>query len=289
MTNFEHGAVPLLGSHDPLPVRFTPGADRRWLVTCDHAGNAVPRKLGDLGVTGADRLDHIGWDIGAAAVARRIAARLSAPLIEGAYSRLVIDCNRYPSSPEAIPVRSNGRLIPGNAALPAVERQRRIGEIFASYHRLIAAKLDEALAEQTVPILLAIHTCTASLDGIARPWEIGIGWTRDRRVARPLVEALSSSQTIRVGDNEPYRIDLGLDFSVPEHAMARGLAHVQVEFRNDLLANDSAASHWADQFVTALQAIREPGEWREIVAHLGPEDRAAGVGLGINYVLAGSR
>jgi predicted N-formylglutamate amidohydrolase len=281
--------VPLLGSHDLLPVRSTAGADRRWLVTCDHAGNAIPRELGDLGVAEADRLDHIGWDIGAAAVARRIAARLRAPLIEGAYSRLVIDCNRYPNSPAAIPEHIDGRRIPGNAALPGVERQRRVEGIFAPYHRLIAAKLDEALAGQTVPILLSIHTCTPSLEGIARPWEIGIGWSRDRRVARPLVEILSSSATLCVGDNEPYRVDLGVDFSVPEHAMARGLAHVQVEFRNDLLASESAAHHWADQFVTALEAIKEPGEWRELVAHLGPQDRAAGVGIGITNILARSR
>jgi len=86
----------------PLPFGWS-GKDGRssFFLTCDHAGALVPRKLHSLGVSTEDLRRHIAWDIGAAAVAVKLAARLAAFLILQTYSRLVIDCNRPPGSAES--------------------------------------------------------------------------------------------------------------------------------------------------------------------------------------------
>ncbi|MHA1600894.1 MAG: N-formylglutamate amidohydrolase, partial [Alphaproteobacteria bacterium] len=59
------------------------------LLVCDHAGNRIPRRLGTLGVSEADRQRHIAWDVGAAELARHMATRLDATLVLQTYSRLV--------------------------------------------------------------------------------------------------------------------------------------------------------------------------------------------------------
>jgi predicted N-formylglutamate amidohydrolase len=114
------------------------------------------------------------------------------------------------------------------------------------------------------------------MDGQDRPWQIGIAWNRDARLAGPLIAALRAEGTVCVGDNLPYALDLGLDFSVPEHAMARGLPHVQVEFRNDLIGDDDAARQWADRFVGALTGSRAGDGCRAQIYHLGPNDPVRG-------------
>jgi predicted N-formylglutamate amidohydrolase len=269
----------LLALDEPAPYAITEGANDGWLIVCDHAGHLIPRSLDDLGVPEQDRLDHIGWDIGAAVVAQRIAQRLRAPLIAGVYSRLVIDCNRYPSAVDAAPELADGRRIPGNQALSAADRARRVTAIFDPYHRQIADQLNRATARDAAPILLSIHSCAAELNGEPRPWHIGLGWNRDTRVSEPLLAALSAYSDLEVGDNEPYGLDLGVDFTVPEHAMARGLAHLQVEFRNDLLRTRPEAQQVADRFADALTGLGDRPEWRRCETYLYAADGVTGYGV----------
>jgi hypothetical protein len=94
----------LLGAGDPPPVRVLRvdgGSD--FFLTADHAGRAVPRALGDLGVPAAEMARHIAWDIGIAGVTERLSALLDATAVLQVYSRLVIDCNRDPSWATAMP------------------------------------------------------------------------------------------------------------------------------------------------------------------------------------------
>ncbi|MPT48541.1 MAG: N-formylglutamate amidohydrolase [Sphingobium sp.] len=266
----------LLSPDEPLPYLVTEGDNLSFLVICDHAGARIPESLGELGMQENDRLDHIGWDIGAAWVARRIAKLFNAPLVEGVYSRLVIDCNRYPDAGPAMPASSDRRTIPGNQALTDEQRAARIDEIFLPYHAMIAARIDKARNAGISPVLISIHSCTASMGGIHRPWEIGVGWLRDQRISKPLIEHLKARGDVVVGDNEPYGIDLGIDFSTPEHAMAQGLAHMQIEFRQDLLSNQTRAEHWADIFAEAVLAIRDDDNWHNEEKHLNAQDGVYG-------------
>ncbi len=104
-------------------------ADALFLFTRDHAGRAVPNQLGRLGLPETAFDLHIAWDIGAAGVTRRLSEALGAACILQRYSRLVIDCNRDPFKPDAIPAVSDGVTIPANEGLdggpPRADRGHR--------------------------------------------------------------------------------------------------------------------------------------------------------------------
>src|SRR5580692_10011084 len=140
-------APALLSPDEPAPVRLlreTGASD--YVLTADHAGKIIPRRLGDLGVVGAELERHIAWDIGIAGVTERLSAALDATAALQAYSRLVIDCNRDPSWSSAMPTISEHTQIPGNMNLTEADRSMRTGEIFTPYHDRIAGLLDARAA-----------------------------------------------------------------------------------------------------------------------------------------------
>src|SRR6478736_5248515 len=131
-------SAPLLGSDDILPVHeVNAEGPSPFLLTCDHYGRVLPRKLGDLGVAESELTRHIAWDIGIAGVAERLSKMLDAHLIAQRYSRLVIDCNRPPAVASSIPVISDATGIPRNEGLSDRERAARRREIFDPYHHRI--------------------------------------------------------------------------------------------------------------------------------------------------------
>ena len=77
----------------------------------------VPPELEQLGLSDEALARHIGWDIGAADLTRRLAQLLDAPAMLNHMSRLVIDPNRRPGTPTSIPEISDGCVVPGNQAL----------------------------------------------------------------------------------------------------------------------------------------------------------------------------
>ena len=242
----------LLGPQDPAPVTVLDGAHPRLVFVADHAGRAVPAALDGLGVAAAEMDRHIAYDIGVEAIARHLAARFDAPAILGVYSRLVIDTNRYPFDPAAMPEVSDGTAIPGNLSLAPGDRHRRVKEIFAPYHAAVAAALDVRGSDT---LFVSVHSMTDHpATGVPRPEEIAISWAEADGTAEAALAALRADASLVVGDNTPYAIDYGEDFTTPEHAVRRGLRHLQVEFRQDLVADGAAARAWADRFVPAIEA-----------------------------------
>jgi predicted N-formylglutamate amidohydrolase len=57
------------------------------LLVCDHARNAVPPGIDDLGLPREDMMRHIAWDVGARGVTLGLAARL-APMIREAVAEV---------------------------------------------------------------------------------------------------------------------------------------------------------------------------------------------------------
>ena len=246
----------LLGPDDPAPVEICHGGGgARVLLTCDHASNAIPCALAGLGLAPGLVEQHIGWDIGAAAVTRLLAPALDAPAILSGYSRLVIDCNRDPADPSSIPEASDGVGVPGNRRLSAGERASRRAACFEPYHRAIAARLDRLIAAARVPALLSIHSFTPVMNGSSRPWHVGILWDKDPRIPVPLLAALKADPALIVGDNEPYSAREPAGFTVRHHAASRGLPHVAIELRQDLIAEPAGAGAWAARLAAALAPI----------------------------------
>ncbi len=249
-------AVTFLADDEPPPYElFNSQGAAPVLLICDHASSRVPRRLHDLGLDERELSRHIGWDIGAADVTRRMALQLGAPALLSGYCRLVVDCNRHLHDPTLMPAVSDGTPIPGNTTLSPADRQMRIDALHQPYHQAIAQRLDAFVSRGIAPALLSIHSCTPEMAGQFRPWHIGICWDSDRRLAGPVLEALRRVPAVVVGDNQPYNLDLREDYSVPVHAARRGLPHLQVEFRQDLIATPAGARHWADVLLAAVRPV----------------------------------
>jgi predicted N-formylglutamate amidohydrolase len=207
-----------------------------------------------LGLPQAELDRHIGIDIGILGVGSALSEMLDATLIHQPYSRLVIDCNRHPERPDAMPAVSDGTRVPGNLGLTAPSRAARVAAIFTPYHRRIAAEIGRRLAQGRAPMLVALHSFTPHHGDhpAPRPWHIGVSWLRDERLARPLIAALGEDRDVVVGANVPYGISDSIDYAIPVHAEARGLVHVEVEIRQDLIADAAGQGAWADRLARAL-------------------------------------
>ena len=248
------GQTPLLGPDEPPAFEWiNPQGSADALLVCDHASNRIPLILNDLGL-GADQLArHIAWDPGAAEVARGLAARLDAPVLLGGYSRLAIDLNRPLASPESIAERSDGVSIPGNRALSPAARSQRIAALFDPYHQAIERLLDKRVGQTTV--LLSIHSFSPVLGAQRRPWEVGVGYGRDPRLARTFLQALRRPGDVLVGDNEPYGVEDEHDYTLPNHGEGRGIGHVMIEMRQDGLTTASGIAGWVDRLFGAWEYL----------------------------------
>ena len=223
------------------------------LFLCEHAGKAVPSALGDLGISTEDLNDHIGWDIGAEGVTRHLAATFGATAVVATYSRLVIDANRPLDHPGSMPEESDARPIPANIGLSADDRRARQEACFWPYHRM-AARHRVRLSRSQDPVLVFVHSFTPQLTGgEPRPWEIGILWDEDERLAGPLLTHLRHTMGSKVGDNQPYSGKGGTGYSSHVHAKETGLPHIMLEVRNDLIRDDAGQRHWAGVLADALR------------------------------------
>lgn len=246
--------APLLAPDEPPAFELVnaEGSSRAVLV-CDHASNRIPQRLGNLGLDAAQLAAHIAWDPGAAEVARSLSAQLDAPLVLSGYSRLVIDCNRPLHSEESIAAHSAGIQIPGNHELSFAQRQSRIQALFRPYHDAIDQLL--AARAQRPSLLLSIHSFTPVWHGQPRPWHIGISFWRETRFAALLLDALARSDEIVVGDNQPYPIEVDIDYTIPVHGDAHGIPSVMIEIRQDGIATLEGVASWASRLVQAYRLI----------------------------------
>ena len=55
-----------------------------------------------------------------------------------------------------------------------------------------------------------------------------------------------------MGDNEPYFVSDATDYTIPRHGEARGLPHVEIEIRQDLIGEEAGQSEWARRITRAL-------------------------------------
>jgi predicted N-formylglutamate amidohydrolase len=257
MTGETGGSGPeLLSADDPPPFEIiNPEGRARLVLISDHAGRAVPKRLGMLGLTRAELDRHIGWDIGIGAMARHMAASLDAPAVIGGYSRLVIDCNRRLNDPTSIAQESDRIPVPGNRGLSAADRQARSEAIFHPYHRAIDGIIAQKRRTGPDPAVISLHSFTPQMNGFARPWHIGVLWHRDARLPVPLMARLRREPGVVVGDNEPYSGRDEHGYSIPAHAEAAGLPHALFEVRQDLIGDQAGIAAWGDRLVAVLRDV----------------------------------
>jgi len=244
----------LLDADEPSPVlEVGRQALANFVIVCDHAGCRIPRRLNDLGLPASELQRHIAWDIGALGVARQVAAALDAPLVAQNYSRLVIDCNRDPKVASSIPRLSETVEIPGNIGLSEEEAAARRAEIFDPYHEKVSALLDERAAANRTTILVAQHTMTDVYHGARRKMHAAVLYNRDRRFAGLMLDMLRRGAKLSIADNEPYFVSDETDYTIPHHGEARGIPHVEIEIRQDLVADEAGQTEWAQRITQALK------------------------------------
>ncbi|MCW0197553.1 N-formylglutamate amidohydrolase [Sphingopyxis sp.] len=213
------------------------------LLIGDHASAQVPDDIG-LGIDPALLGNHIAIDIGVAEVAALLveAGAVDAAIL-GGVSRLVVDCNRDEDAPGAIPIASDGHAIPGNA-LDHDGREARLARFFRPYHDHIAG----VIAAHRPAMILSLHSFTPSLASDpdqTRPWQVGVLYNADDRLAAPAIAALAAEGLI-VGDQLPYSGKL-LNATMNRHAEANGVPYVGIEMRQDLVGDAAGQALFAER------------------------------------------
>ncbi|MBL6617636.1 MAG: N-formylglutamate amidohydrolase [Reyranella sp.] len=245
----------LLGPGDP--AAFSVHNERGkapLLLLCDHASKAVPKALGSLGISDDELARHIGWDIGGLDAALALAEALDAPLVASGYSRLVIDCNRWPGGEGSTPEVSDGTPVPANRGLTKEQVDARADACFWPYHREVDRQLDRMTAGRRAVALLVMHSFTPQMNGFKRPWHVGVLWNDDARLPEPLLAELRRDSALIVGDNEPYSARASYEYTLNAHARTRKLPHCSLEVRQDLIATPDDARAWGVRLAPAIGA-----------------------------------
>jgi predicted N-formylglutamate amidohydrolase len=238
-----------------LVVAENPEGRGSFVILCDHASNRIPEAYQSFGFAEEALQTHIAWDPGALAVARLLSAKLDAPLFWPDASRLIVDCNRAADAPSLIVTESEGRPVPANRGLDEEERSRRLANIHAPYHAAIDTCLARRVADGRATALIAIHSYTPVYFGKARPWQIGILFDDNRRLADRLIRELRTDPALNVGINQPYSPADGVYYTLSRHAGPRGLPAVMIEIRNDEIGDEAGELSWADRLARIFVAV----------------------------------
>ena len=170
-----------------------------------------------------------------------------------AYSRLVIDLNRPPGHPESVPKISDGTSVPANQDLAEAHLDQRVEALFNPYHEAVSHSVAHLWNRGPAPVVFSVHSFTPLFNGEQRPWDVGVLWKHDPRLAVPLMQRLEA-QGLTVGNNEPYSA-IDMAYTIDVHAGAAGLATCVIEIRQDLIADTAGVDHWSALLHTTLKDI----------------------------------
>jgi predicted N-formylglutamate amidohydrolase len=234
---------------------INPTGSSSLLIACDHADNRIPGHLAGLGLDAEYLERHIAYDIGAMQVAKRLSDVFDAPLLLATCSRLVIDLNRHLHDPSSILEESDGVVIPGNLNLNDEMRNYRIERYFDPYHMQYQEMVTGQIAKHERPIILSVHSFTPTMNGRARPWEIGVLWDQDEVLAMQLIESLQKVTGFNIGDNKPYHATDPHGYAQVTHAHERGVEFALLEIRQDLISDSDGQAEISSLVYDAVAPI----------------------------------
>lgn len=198
------------------------------VVCCEHASERLPSPWQWPEEDAWLRGTHWSYDLGAAELAREVAAALGAPAVLSRFSRLLIDPNRDEANDELFRARAEGRKVALNAGIDAGERERRLA-YYRAYHEVLGSEI----ARSRAPIILSMHSFTPVYEGRVREVEVGVIFDTEEVLAARAAEALARAGFV-VRMNEPYSGREGLIYSAERHAREQGRRALELEVRQDL-------------------------------------------------------
>lgn len=173
------------------------------LLTCEHGGRRVPPRYSRL-FRGHGRLlaSHRGYDTGALALARALAAGLRCRLIAATTTRLLVDLNRSERHPALLSAVTR--------VLPEDTRERLLAEHYRPYRQQVEAAVRQSVNRGAMLVHVAVHSFTPRLAGRTRNAEIGLPYDPQRSAERSFCECwqrelLAGESDLRVRRNYPYR------------------------------------------------------------------------------------
>ena len=203
------------------------------LIVADHASNFVPKENNKLGLPNSSLNQHIAFDIGIKELSLDLSNRFKCNIVQGKYSRLLIDLNRDLDDPTVIPEIVDGKIIPGNIGLSKSEVQLRVTKIYNKYHH----EIDRIIRNEKVKVILSLHSFNPIFKSKKRLLEFGILSNEYKNLSNIIIDQLRF-QKLNVGDNMPYKGNLIGD-TMYRHGLRNNLPHALIEVRNDLLSNAS--------------------------------------------------
>jgi predicted N-formylglutamate amidohydrolase len=194
----------------------------------------LPEALGTLGLPETELKRHIAWDLGRSmspagcrgcSVPRWSSSVLAAGLglqpAAGLARRHAGDQRDHPYSGQPEP--HAGRP-PGG-----------IRRIYRPFHAAIAELLDRRAAEGVRSMVVTVHSFTPLYKGTRRIVELGILHDRDTHLSQKLI---ASFPGVDARLNGLYGPTDGVLHTLNLHAAPRGLAHVTIEMRDDLITEE---------------------------------------------------
>lgn len=206
------------------------------VLTCEHASERLPGSFAaetSFAWPEADqwlRGTHWALDLGAEAIALEHAEAIGARLVRARFSRLLVDANRPLDSETLFRGVAEGRTIEMNRAIPARERDARIGLLYEPFH----AAVDRAVeASDAAEIVFAVHTFTPLYEGQPRKVEVGVLFDHEEALADRVLRGLLLAG-FDARPNEPWSGKDGLVHVAGRHAARHARRALELEVRQDL-------------------------------------------------------
>ena len=241
---------------DDLVIVENPQGQSPVVIVCEHASYYIPDLYDNLGLEANALQSHAAWDPGALGLAQGMSARLDAALVASGVSRLIYDCNRPPTSFDAMPTQSEAIKIPGNVGLTPEQRLDRTNR----YYKPFRVQLSKRIVSTPNAIIVTVHSFTPHYHGASRAVEIGILHDIDTRLADIMLQLAPFHTDANVQRNAPYGPEHGVTHTLKEHAIKAGLLNVMIEVRNDLIQTakqqDAMANVLANWLSVSLEQLQ---------------------------------
>lgn len=212
-----------------------------FLITCEHGGKQIPDPWLPLFRRQRALLNsHRGYDPGALAMAKELAAAFSAPLVTSNISRLLIDLNRSIGHPQLFSDTMR--------EAPLTLRSKIVEQHYQPYRENVERLVRCAVSRGRRLIHVSSHSFTPILDGKVRTADVGLLYDPGRKGEARLCARWTSSLgahalQLRIRRNYPYagKAD-GLTSYLRKHFPPESYIGIELEINQSMVL--TAGCRW---------------------------------------------